>query len=74
AWKEADSFWPLGACMTGSGSGVFAIFEADELVSWAKSRYRGKHRVICTKTCSPASKKSKAWRSPFALSDSEREL
>ena len=74
ALAEARSFSPSGACMTGSGSGVFAVFETEELALWAKSRYRGKRRVIVTHTCSPKQKQSKEWRNPFALSEDERNL
>ena len=74
ALAEAESFSPWGACMTGSGSGVFAVFETEELASWAKSRYRGKHRVLVSHTCSPKMEKSKKFRNPFSLSEEEREL
>ena len=43
-------FSPWGASMTGSGSGVFAVFETRELCEWAKSRYRGKCRAYVLKT------------------------
>ncbi len=45
------SLSPWGASMTGSGSGVFAVFETAELCLWAKSRYRGKCRAYLLKTC-----------------------
>ncbi len=73
ALEEARSFSPLGACMTGSGSGVFALFETAELCNWARSRYRGKFRTYTVKTVVPKEKK-KSFRSPFALTDEEREL
>ena len=73
ALEEARSFSPLGACMTGSGSGVFALFETAELCDWARSRYRGKFRTYTVKTVVPKEKK-KSFRSPFALTDEEREL
>lgn len=41
AYKQLMDFSPAGAGMTGSGSGVFALFETPEFVDWAKSRYRG---------------------------------
>ncbi len=41
---------PWGAAMTGSGSGVFAVFETRELCLWAKSRYRGGCRAYVLKT------------------------
>ena len=73
ALEEARSFSPLGACMTGSGSGVFALFETAELCDWARSRYRCKFRTYTVKTVEPKEKK-KSFRSPFALTDEEREL
>ena len=73
ALEEARIFSPLGACMTGSGSGVFALFETAELCDWARSRYRGKFRTYTVKTVVPKEKK-KSFRSPFALTDEEREL
>jgi len=53
ALSEAQSFSPQAACMTGSGSGVFALFETPELCAWAKSRYAGKFRTFLTKTVVP---------------------
>ncbi|MBQ8885659.1 MAG: 4-(cytidine 5'-diphospho)-2-C-methyl-D-erythritol kinase [Clostridia bacterium] len=50
AMEEVRAFSPLGACMTGSGSAVFAAFESRELRDWAKSRYRGKFRLVCAET------------------------
>ena len=50
ALKEFD---PLGVSMTGSGSGVFALFENDQFLKYAHSRYRGKARFIMTKTVIP---------------------
>ncbi len=60
AKKELESFSPLGVVMTGSGSGVFALFETAELRDWAASRYRGKFRAIKLKTYIP--KRSKIWQ------------
>lgn len=71
ALKEARSFSPLGAGMTGSGSAAFALFETAELCEWAKSRYRGKFRVYCVKSVCT---KKKTIRNPFALSEEERLL
>lgn len=48
--NEARSFSPLGAVMTGSGSGVLALFETKELCEWAKSRYRGNAETVVVKT------------------------
>lgn len=50
AFDELSAFSPLGVCMTGSGSGVFALFETPELCAWAKSRYRGKFKPIILKS------------------------
>ncbi|MDE6585371.1 MAG: 4-(cytidine 5'-diphospho)-2-C-methyl-D-erythritol kinase [Clostridia bacterium] len=50
AFSELEDFAPLGVNMTGSGSGVFAIFPTRELRDWAKSRYGGKFRQIELKT------------------------
>ncbi len=76
AYTQAESFSPLGASMTGSGSAVFAWFETRELCEWAKSRYRGKFRTIVTETVVPdytavGKKKKTGWRNPFALSEEE---
>ena len=76
AMEEAQSFSPLGAVMTGSGSCVLAWFETKELCEWAKSRYRGKFRTIVTKTVVPDYKKSArrfGFRNPFVLSQEEIE-
>lgn len=48
--KELESFAPLGVNMTGSGSGVYAVFENDQFMRYAQSRYRGTYRFIPTKT------------------------
>lgn len=53
ALMELKRFSPVAASMTGSGSGVFALFESFELCQWAKSRYRGKARAYCLKTIEP---------------------
>lgn len=50
---QLKAFDPLGVNMTGSGSGVYAIFENDQFLRYAKSRYRGKHTFITTKTVVP---------------------
>ena len=53
AYGELESFAPLGVCMTGSGSAVYAIFENDMFARYAQSRYGGKMRFIQTKTHLP---------------------
>ena len=53
ALYEAFSFSPDGACMTGSGSAAFAVFENEQLCRWAKSRYRGSFYSFCAKTYIP---------------------
>ena len=50
AYSELLDFSPLGVNMTGSGSGVYALFETPEMCAWAKSRYRGKFKCIQLKT------------------------
>ena len=50
AFEELEAFSPLGVCMTGSGSAVFALFENAEFCAWAKSRYRGKFNCIQLKS------------------------
>ena len=75
AYDEAKSFSPLGVTMTGSGSGVLALFECKELCEWAKSRYRGKSRVYVVETIVPdyeeKKKKPSKWRNPFVLTKEE---
>ncbi len=71
AHKAACGFAPLGAVMTGSGSGVLAMFENEEFCRWAKSRYRGKAKTYIVKTLPP---KRSGWRNPFVLSEEERAL
>lgn len=56
ALLEAESFSPLGAGMTGSGSAAFALFETKELCDWAKSRYKGKFATYVVKTVEPQKK------------------
>lgn len=48
--KELESFAPLGVNMTGSGSCVYAVFENDQFLRYAQSRYCGKYRFIPVKT------------------------
>ena len=69
AMQTALSFSPIGAVMTGSGSGVLALFEYKELCEWAKSRVKGKLRADVIKTIVPREKKS--WKNPFVLSKEE---
>ena len=72
ALEEAKAFSPITACMTGSGSCVFALFETKEFCEWAQSRYKGKFRTIVTATVLPqAEKAKKKLRNPFVLSDEE---
>lgn len=51
--EELRAFSPLGVNMTGSGSGVYALFENAEFCEWAKSRYRGKYFALRCKTVIP---------------------
>lgn len=46
AIEEAEWFSPLGAGMTGSGSAAFALFDTQEMLDWAYSRYKGAFRAI----------------------------
>ncbi len=73
ALEEAESFSPLGASMTGSGSCASALFETRELCEWARSRYKGKFRTYVVRTISPSQKRG-LFRSPFVLSEEEQEL
>lgn len=66
AYDEAMSFAPIAAFMTGSGSGVLALFETRELCEWAKSRYYGKYQTTVIKTVIPD--EIKAWKNPFVIS------
>lgn len=70
ALKEARSFSPIVAGMTGSGSAVYALFETEELCEWARSRYRGKCRAYTLKTVTP---KVENGYSPFAIGEGEGE-
>ncbi len=53
AYLQAQSFSPSGVVMTGSGSGVLAMFESRELCEWAKSRYKGEYAAYVVKTVIP---------------------
>ena len=53
ALTEALSFSPDGACMTGSGSAAFAVFQSELLCRWAQSRYAGRFAALCAKTYQP---------------------
>ena len=64
--REALSFSPSAACMTGSGSAVFALFPERELCEWAKSRYRGKFRTYVLRGV-PAQENKITLRSPYSL-------
>ena len=50
AYDELNAFSPLGVCMTGSGSAVFALFENAEFCRWAQSRYKGKFKSLILKS------------------------
>lgn len=71
ALREGKSFSPLGCCMTGSGSCVFAFFESYDLCAWALSRYKGKCKASIVKTVVPKGKKG--IYSPFSLTEEEIE-
>lgn len=77
--EEALSFSPLGVTMTGSGSGVIAMFDNKELCEWAQSRYKGKSRAYVVSTLTPDYQKTEKtkgkrqfhFRNPFCLSQDE---
>ena len=73
ALEAAKSFSPSACAVTGSGSGVFALFESEELCRWAKSRYKGKIRTRIIKTVLPKEAKISRLASPFALTEEEIE-
>ena len=78
-YEEALAFSPLGAVMTGSGSGVLALFSHKELCEWAKSRYKGKAKAYVLQTVVPDYKQTKKgggaqWSNPFVLRDEEKQL
>ena len=73
ALEAARSFSPSACAVTGSGSGVFALFESEELCRWAKSRYKGKIRTRIIKTVLPKEAKISRLASPFALTEEEIE-
>ena len=50
AFEQLKGFDPLAVNMTGSGSGVYALFENAEFCAYAKSRYRGSFAAYCLKT------------------------
>ena len=50
AIEALKAFDPLAVNMTGSGSGVYAVFENAEFRDYAKSRYRGNAAVYALKT------------------------
>ena len=53
AYDELSAFDPLAVNMTGSGSGVYAVFENAEYCAYALSRYRGKFAPYRLKTHFP---------------------
>ena len=53
AFKELQEFAPSGVNMTGSGSGVYALFDSAEMCAYVKSRYRGSCATIQLKSYIP---------------------
>lgn len=53
AYEELLSFDPVAVNMTGSGSGVYAVFENAEFRDYAYSRYGGKFKAYRLKTYIP---------------------
>jgi len=75
ALEQAKGFSPLGCAMSGSGSGVFALFENAEMCLWAQSRYKGKFKTRIVKTVLPQNEeKIDRIYSPFALTEEETKL
>lgn len=71
ALEFARSLSPSACAVTGSGSAVFALFEAEELCRWAKSRCRKfGSRVVHTVD---GTKRKNTMRNPFVLSEEEVE-
>ena len=69
--RAADAlrqFSPWCVCMTGSGSGVFAVFETPELCDWARSRYRGAFKALRLKAVEPKRKRN---QNPYVLHGEE---
>ena len=72
AYNQAQSFSPICTVMTGSGSGVLALFETKELCEWAKSRYKGKFDAYVIQTVIPDyTAKKRGWSNPFVLAEEE---
>lgn len=74
ALNEAASFSPLGYGVSGSGSGVFAMFENEEFCRWAKSRYKGKFKTRIVKSFSPEAESKKKTHSLYGLTEEEMNL
>lgn len=53
AIEQLKEFDPLGVCMTGSGSAVYALCENDQFARYIESRYRGEYKVFVAKTYLP---------------------
>lgn len=53
AFAELQEFDPLAVNMTGSGSGVYALFENAEFCAYARSRYRGRAKTYILKSVVP---------------------
>lgn len=73
AYEEMQSFSPLGAVMTGSGSCVIGLFESMELCRWAQSRYKGNYKAIVARSVLPDSGNGRGWRNPFRRDGEEIE-
>jgi len=73
ALKQAADFSPVGYGMSGSGSGVFALFENDEFCRWAKSRYKGRFKTRIVKSVVPE-KDEAPKKSLYGLTEEERNL
>ena len=71
ALEYARSFSPPACAVTGSGSGVFALFSDEEYCRWAKSRVKGKIKTRIVHTVLPRERVGKEHRNPFVLSEEE---
>lgn len=74
ALKQAAAFSPVGYGMSGSGSGVFALFENEEFCRWAKSRYKGKFKTRIVKSVCPKEEEKRPQRSLYGLTEEEQNL
>ncbi len=53
AYREMQDLQPIATGMTGSGSGVFGVFESAKACAKAKKEYKGQFNAIVTRTVQP---------------------